>query len=286
MPNIKISELTAPIAVTDSDILPVVQSSVTRKITWGALKSTLAGALGRAYLGLGTASTANVTTSATDTTAGRVMKVGDAGILGLTATTANADLLPHGIGMYAYNFDGTTINPPLGQVDSWGGVETGAAISNRGFTIAGATGAGRVAFRTRVGAVNTAWREIWTSIGSNSVVVDTGSIGYGIGSGGTVTQATSKSTTVTLNKPSGRVTTTADSLAAGAGVSFQLTNGKIAATDIVLVSSVSGPGAASYTVSSWGVSAGFCYIRIENISAAAAAHAISINFVVIKGATA
>lgn len=189
MPNIKISELTAPIAVTDSDILPVVQSSVTRKITWGLLK---------AALGLGTAATSNKQTSATDTTAGALVIQG----------------------------------------------------------------------------------------GTNRATLDTVAIGYGTGSGGTVTQATSKSTAVTLNKPSGRVTTTADSLAAGAGVSFQLTNSKIAATDIVLVSSISGPGAASYTVSSWGVSAGFCYIRIENISAATAAHAISINFVVIKGATA
>lgn len=48
------------------------------------------------------------------------------------------------------------------------------------------------------------------------VVDGTGGIGYQTGSGGTVTQATSKSTAVTLNKLSGRITLNAEALAAGA----------------------------------------------------------------------
>lgn len=242
--------------------------------------------LSTAALGLGTAAAANLTTSTTDTTAGRVMKVGDAGILGLTANTANADALPHGIGMYAYNLDGATLNPPLGQVDNWGGVETGSVTSNRGFTIAGALGVGRVAFRLRSGGVNSTWREFWTSTGTNAVTVETGSLGYGTGSGGTVTQATSKATGVTLNKPSGQVTTAGDALAANSAVSFTLTNNKIAANDIPKVVIKSGATAGAYVVQVDAVAAGSCRISIRNMTAGSLSETLVLQFNIEKGAVA
>ena len=43
----------------------------------------------------------------------------------------------------------------------------------------------------------------------------TSGIGYAAGAGGTVTQATNKSTTVVLNKTTGQITMNAASLAAG-----------------------------------------------------------------------
>ena len=61
-------------------------------------------------------------------------------------------------------------------------------------------------------------------------------IGYGIGAGGTVIQATSKSTAVTLNKPTGTITTVADSLPAGATVQFALNNSLLDASDVVVAS--------------------------------------------------
>ena len=287
MPNIKISELTAPIAVSDADILPAVQSSVTRKITWGALKSTLAGALGRAYLGLGTASTANVTTSAIDTTAGRVLKAGDGGLLGLAVTTTSLDTaIASGYCHFTERAFGAGGSPPLGLDDTWEVLNIAGSNSNRAVQMAGALTFGRYALRARAGGVNSAWAETWTSLGANAITVDTGSFGYGVGSGGTVTQATSKSTAVTLNKPSGRITMSAESLVAGASPSFIVNNSKVNTADCVLVSPVGGTGASSYRVEVMSISSGSFIIRVTNISGSTVADALQINFVVIKGATA
>jgi hypothetical protein len=130
------------------------------------------------------------------------------------------------------------------------------------------------------------WKRSWGSLDPNAITVDTGSFGYGAGSGGTVTQATSKSTAVTLNKPSGRVTTAADALAAGASVNFFVSNTRIAGTDTVIANTVSQAGIANYRVEVIGVGAGFATIRVTNVSAGSLSEAISINFTVIKGATA
>ena len=64
--------------------------------------------------------------------------------------------------------------------------------------------------------------------------------------GGTVTQATNKSTAVTLNTLSGQITMNDAALAAAAEVSFTLTNSKIAATDVVIVNHSSAGTAGSY----------------------------------------
>ena len=58
--------------------------------------------------------------------------------------------------------------------------------------------------------------------------------------GGTVTQASNKSTTVVLNAESGQITMNGAALGAGAEVSFTVTNSKISATDVVLVNHSSG----------------------------------------------
>ena len=58
-------------------------------------------------------------------------------------------------------------------------------------------------------------------------------IGYGLGAGGTVTQATSKSTAVTLNKPCGQITMNAASLAPGAAVQFNVLNSLMSRYDNV-----------------------------------------------------
>ena len=112
-------------------------------------------------------------------------------------------------------------------------------------------------------------------------------IGYGVGAGGTVTQATSKSTAVTLNKPCGQITMNAGSLAAGGVVEFQLFNTTIAHKDVVLVSFAQAAGifGASYLV--WAVpaiAAGSVYIELLNRTGGALAEAVVLNFAVIKGA--
>lgn len=70
------------------------------------------------------------------------------------------------------------------------------------------------------------WTNVMTLDASGNLLLQsgTGGLGYGTGAGGTVTQATSKSTAVTLNKPCGQITMNNAALAAGATVSFFMYN--------------------------------------------------------------
>lgn len=63
-------------------------------------------------------------------------------------------------------------------------------------------------------------------------------IGYGTGSGGSVTQATSCWTSVTLNKMSGEIIMNTSTAASDSFISFNLINSMIAATDIIIISAV------------------------------------------------
>ena len=117
--------------------------------------------------------------------------------------------------------------------------------------------------------------------GTNLASTDTVAVGYATGSGGTVTQATSKSTPVTLNKPTGRITMDAAALAAGAFVVFNFNNSKIGAQDTVILSP---SGFSLYRIEITYVGAGACGIRVTNISAGSLSDALGINFTVIKGA--
>lgn len=125
-----------------------------------------------------------------------------------------------------------------------------------------------------------------TATGDFRIVTATGGLGYGTGSGGAVTQATSKSTGVTLNKSNGAITMNAASLAATTSVSFTLTNSIIAATDVVVPSIKSGATAASYLVQVDATAAGSCVITLRNYTGGALAEAVVINFVVIKAVVA
>ena len=119
-----------------------------------------------------------------------------------------------------------------------------------------------------------------------TLVIGAAGLGYGTGAGGTVTQATSKATAVTLNKPTGQITMTADSLAAGASISFQFNNSLISAVDTLIVNIVwSAVSPPNYIVRA-GVGVGAANIILKNDSAGALAEAVQINFAIIKGATA
>lgn len=135
----------------------------------------------------------------------------------------------------------------------------------------------------QTGFVSRPWYMFFQSLYENSLA-------YVSGSGGSVTQLTSKSTGVTLNTICGQITTTADSLASNTSVSFTLTNNTIAATDIVLVNAANVAGAAptvnTYSVSCDAVLDGSCRIQIRNISGTAASQALVINFAIIKAVNA
>jgi len=120
------------------------------------------------------------------------------------------------------------------------------------------------------------------------VVVQPAGLGYGTGSGGTVTQATSKSTAVTLNKPTGQITMNNAALAAGAIVTFVVTNSLVAQTDtVVLTATYIGINPSNYRIECMYVgTTGQFGVRVTNISAGSLSEALQINYAIIKGATA
>ena len=107
-------------------------------------------------------------------------------------------------------------------------------------------------------------------------------IGYTAAAQGTVTQATSKSTAVTLNKPAGRITMDAASLATATNATFTLNNSFISANDTVILTISGGqatPG--SYNVFANALAAGTVSITLRNISGGSLSEAIVINFAII-----
>jgi hypothetical protein len=113
----------------------------------------------------------------------------------------------------------------------------------------------------------------------------TSAFGYTTGAGGTVTQLTNKSTGVTLNTLSGRITTHNAALAAAAEVTFVVTNNQVASTDVPVVAIASGGTAGSYAAVVSAVGSGSFSISLSNLSGGSLSQAVVINFAVIKGAT-
>ena len=103
--------------------------------------------------------------------------------------------------------------------------------------------------------------------------------------GGTVTQASNKSTGVTLNTESGQITMNNAQLDAGTEVTFTVTNSKIAATDVVVACHGSAGTAGSYLVNANAIAAGSFAVTVSNVSAGNLSEAIVINFVALKGAS-
>ena len=119
----------------------------------------------------------------------------------------------------------------------------------------------------------------------NQVVSGTGKQGYATGAGGTVTQATSKATGVTLSKSTGQITLNNAALAADTTVSFTLTNTVIEAGDILIMNHISAGTAGSYLLNAQSA-AGSASINVRNITAGSLSEAIVIAFAVIKAVTA
>ena len=119
------------------------------------------------------------------------------------------------------------------------------------------------------------------SVTGNALAV-AGAIGYGTGAGGSVTQLTSRTTGVTLNKPTGAITmfTAAGSATAA---TFTVTNSYVAATDTMSVNQKSGTNLYNFIVTA--VAAGSFNITFYT-TGGTASDAPVINFNVIKGVTA
>jgi len=121
---------------------------------------------------------------------------------------------------------------------------------------------------------------------SGNILATGGSLGYGTGAGGTVTQVTSKSTSVALNKPSGRITMASDTLAAGASVVFVITNNLVSNSDGAVVG-LNGnvTNTSNYRVEFVGCLTGLIVVKLTNVASGPLADAVQINFQVLKGST-
>lgn len=136
--------------------------------------------------------------------------------------------------------DTTTVaNQPIGKIEFASSDLDNAAVG--AYILAssvGTAGGGTIRFgaAANAGAVAEVARVASTGL---TVTLDTAGLGYGTGTGGTVTQATSRTTGVTLNKTNGSITLVS---AAGTATwqSFTVTNSTVAATDVVVLSQRSG----------------------------------------------
>lgn len=121
-----------------------------------------------------------------------------------------------------------------------------------------------------------------TSLATTGAITSSGGgIGYATGNGGAVTQATNKSTGVTLNKLTGEVTLNNAALAAAAIVSFTLTNSTVAVTDQILVQHQATGTFGAYTINARAAN-GSAIFSIRNNTAGSLGEAIVIRYTVIK----
>lgn len=113
-------------------------------------------------------------------------------------------------------------------------------------------------------------------------------IGYFSG-GSTVTQATNRTTAVTINALTGTITTNNASLAAEATAVFTVTNSQVAIGDVVVASIQSGSNGGGTIAFVQSTAAGSFVLAVQNNNVAAGTAetgAILINFVVIKAVSA
>ena len=113
-------------------------------------------------------------------------------------------------------------------------------------------------------------------------------LGYGADAQGTVTQATNKSTAVTLNKSAGRITMSSTNLTAPVA-NFTLNNSLISANDVLIVNisggeTLSNINACTVYVNS--MTTGSATISVRNLLGAdIGTDPLIINFAIIHGAS-
>lgn len=103
-------------------------------------------------------------------------------------------------------------------------------------------------------------------------------LGYAAGAQGSATQATDKSTAVTINKSAGRITMNNAALAGNTAVSFTLNNSLISTNDTIIVNVSGGGTTGAYTVYVSSMTSGSAVITLRNLTAGSLSEAVIINF--------
>jgi hypothetical protein len=123
------------------------------------------------------------------------------------------------------------------------------------------------------------------TVGGAGGVVSTGVGKIGYSAGGAVTQATDKSTGVTLNTVTGEITMSAATLSGDSTVTFTMTNSTVANTDVMILNQVGGGNIGFYSFNAV-CNSGSANIAVHNMTNNNRGDAIVIRYVVIKGAIA
>jgi hypothetical protein len=123
-----------------------------------------------------------------------------------------------------------------------------------------------------------------TSLTATGVIASTGTagVGYATGAGGAVTQATNRTTGVTLNKTTGAITLFSAAGSATAAT-FTVTNSTVAATDVIILNQKSGTDLYDLMVTA--VAAGSFNITFRTTGGSTTETPV-FNFAVIKGVAA
>jgi len=131
--------------------------------------------------------------------------------------------------------------------------------------------------------VNSLTSDTTVTATAGNIVGTTGTLK--LDNGGSVTQGTSKSTTVVLDHPVGKITMHNASLASDAIVTFQVTCASFArATDVCIVNHHSGGTIGKYSVDATGHAAGSFKITVTNISGGSLSEAIVLHYALVQTA--
>jgi hypothetical protein len=117
-------------------------------------------------------------------------------------------------------------------------------------------------------------------IGSQYILSDE-QFGYTAAAQGTVTQATDKSTAVTLNKSAGRITMNGAALAGNTAVTFTLNNSFISSNDIIVVNVSAGGTAGAYTTYVSSMTTGSAALTLRNLTGGSLSEAVVLNYAII-----
>jgi hypothetical protein len=296
--NIWIFDQSRPIDVFTDRVLINDEAAATSTTTGALIVSGGVGIAGNLHVGGNIVGNITVTgiSLTGNVTGGNVISTG---LVTAVGNITGGNLSTAGIVSAAGNVTGGNVN--TGQLSLTGNVisvfnVTGNITGGNVRSVAIVSAAGNVTGGNLVtnGALVTSGSTINSNITTTGNITITGAggvssnnsgkIGYGTGSGGTVTQLTDKTTGVTLNAASGQITMAGTQLTGDATVSFTLTNSVIANTDVMIINQVGGGNIGLYAFNAV-CNSGTANIAVHNMTNTNRSDAIVLRFAVIRGAT-